>query len=55
MAYKIQETCIACGSCQGECPTDSITEGDIYKINPDTCIDCGACAAVCPTDSIIPE
>lgn len=55
MAYNILDTCIACGTCQPECPTDSISEGDIYEINADTCIDCGACAAVCPTDSIIPE
>ncbi|MDE5850434.1 MAG: 4Fe-4S binding protein, partial [Muribaculaceae bacterium] len=32
--------------------TDSITEGDIYHINPDTCIDCGSCAQVCPSDAI---
>jgi len=55
MAYNILDTCIACGTCQPECPTDSISEGDIYVINADTCIDCGACASVCPTDSIIPE
>ncbi|MDE6342685.1 MAG: 4Fe-4S binding protein, partial [Muribaculaceae bacterium] len=30
----------------------SITEGDIYHINPDTCIDCGSCAQVCPSDAI---
>lgn len=55
MAYVIHDTCIACGTCITECPTDSISEGDIYSINPDTCIDCGACAGVCPTDSITPE
>ena len=52
MAHFIKDTCIACGTCMGVCPTDSISEGDIYVINPDTCIDCGDCAAVCPTDSI---
>ena len=55
MAYKILDVCIACGTCQPECPTESISDGDIYSINPDSCIDCGACAAVCPTDAIIPE
>jgi len=55
MAYRITDDCIACGSCQAECPTDSISEGDIYVINPDTCIDCGACANVCPVDAPKPE
>lgn len=52
MAYKITDACIACGTCQPECPTNSITEGDIYEINADTCIDCGACEAACPTGAI---
>lgn len=53
MAHFIQDTCIACGTCIDQCPTESISEGDIYKINADTCIDCGDCAEVCPTESII--
>ena len=55
MAYKITDDCIACGTCEAECPTEAISSGDIYVIDPDKCIDCGACAAVCPTDSCIPE
>lgn len=56
MAYVINDDCIACGACQGECPTDAISEGDgKYDINPDTCIDCGSCAEVCPVDAIHPE
>lgn len=56
MAYVIDDTCISCGSCEGVCPTESISEGDDqYVIDPDTCIDCGDCADVCPTDSIHPE
>ena len=53
MAHFIQDTCIACGTCIDNCPTESISEGDIYKINAETCIDCGDCAEVCPTESII--
>ena len=50
MAYVIDDQCIACGACSGECPTDSITEGDgKYVINAGSCIDCGACAGACPT------
>ena len=55
MAYKITDACIACGSCQANCPVDAITEGDIYVINPDVCADCGACASNCPVDAIVAE
>lgn len=51
MAYVIDDSCIACGACMAECPTDAISEGDIYTINADTCIDCGACASACPVGS----
>lgn len=54
MAYIISEDCIACGTCIDECPTASISEGEIYSISPETCIDCGACADVCPTGVISP-
>lgn len=54
MAYVIDDTCIACGACMGECPTDAISEGDgsKYVIDAGTCIDCGACLDACPTGSI---
>lgn len=55
MAYVINDDCIACGTCIDECPVDAISEGDIYKIDPELCTDCGACADVCPTDAISPE
>ena len=56
MAYKIlADTCVACVTCQGECPSGSIKEGDVYSIDPDVCIGCGACADACPTGAIIPE
>ena len=29
MAYVINKECIACGSCEPECPTDAISEGEI--------------------------
>jgi len=48
MAYKISDDCTACGTCIDECPVEAISEGDIYKIDPDACTDCGACADVCP-------
>jgi NAD-dependent dihydropyrimidine dehydrogenase PreA subunit len=55
MAYVISNECTACGTCIGECPSEAISEGDIYKIDPDTCIDCGACADVCPVEAISAE
>ncbi len=52
MAYRIEDSCIACGACEGECPVSCISMGDgIYVIDESACIDCGACASVCPTDS----
>lgn len=51
MAYKILDSCIACGACVSECPTDAISEGSVYVIDADKCIDCGACANVCPVDA----
>ena len=54
MAYRITEECVACGSCQPECPVEAISEGDpIYKIDPEKCIDCGSCAEVCPVSAIV--
>lgn len=56
MAYVINDSCISCGSCEGECPVGAISAGDsTYVIDENACIDCGACAAVCPTDAIHPE
>ncbi len=55
MAHVIHDTCIACGSCIDECPTNAISEGSIYVIDPTLCIDCGSCAGVCPTGSIEQE
>ena len=54
MAYKINDDCTACGTCIDECPVEAISEGDIYKIDPDICTDCGACADVCPVEAIHP-
>ena len=49
MAYIINDECINCGACEGECPVNAIAEADgKFAIDADTCIDCGACAGVCP-------
>ena len=55
MAHKITQDCVACGTCLNECPVGAISEGDIYKIDPNVCIDCGTCADACPQGAIVAE
>ena len=56
MSYKINENCINCGACEGDCPVDAISAGaDIYVIDPETCVDCGVCVPSCPVDAIVNE
>ena len=55
MAYKIQDTCIACGACLPECPVNAIEEGPVYTIDQDICISCGACASVCPVEAPVAD
>ena len=52
MAYVINDSCVACGTCAPLCPDEAISEGDIYKIDADTCISCGTCAENCPSEAI---
>ena len=53
MAYVIGDSCISCGTCQGECPVEAISEGsDKYVIDADACTECGTCASVCPSEAI---
>ena len=51
MAYVITDSCVACGTCAGECPAGAIAEGDIYVIG-DECLECGACVDACPVGAI---
>jgi NAD-dependent dihydropyrimidine dehydrogenase PreA subunit len=52
MAYKIGDTCVSCGQCIQQCPTEAISEGTPYVINAEKCVDCGACASACPVTAI---
>ncbi len=53
MAYVINDSCIMCGTCAGNCPVDAIAQGDSqYTIDADKCISCGTCAGNCPVGAI---
>lgn len=53
MAFVINDGCISCGACAGNCPVSAISEGDgKYVIDEGTCISCGACAGGCPVGVI---
>ncbi len=56
MAHFINDACISCGACEGECPVECISSGaDKYVIDADACIDCGACVGVCPSEAIVAQ
>ena len=60
MAMKITDDCIACGTCEMECPVSAISEGEeIYEIDPEKCVECVGhfdspqCVDACPSDAIV--
>nr|WP_294665710.1 4Fe-4S binding protein [uncultured Blautia sp.] len=56
MAYVITDSCVNCGTCEGECPVGAISAGDSkYEIDASSCVDCGTCAGACPTGAIESE
>lgn len=56
MAYVISDSCVSCGTCEGECPVGAISAGDgKYEIDADSCISCGTCAGACPVGAIAEE
>ncbi len=55
LAYKISQECVACGACAASCPSNAISEGDIYSIDPKVCTECGTCFDTCPTGAVVKE
>ena len=53
MALKINEQCIACGTCVDSCPLGAIVEsGETYTVT-DECTECRACIDSCPVNAIV--
>ncbi len=50
--YRITDACIGCGTCQGVCPQQVITEGTPFVIDTKHCLQCGNCAENCPAQAI---
>ena len=62
MAFTITDECIACGSCEPECPNEAISEGDeFYIIDPSKCTECVGfydtqqCYDVCPVEAPVSD
>jgi len=51
-AHFITDKCTACSICERVCPTNAITSGERYYIDPDLCINCSVCGVYCPFDAI---
>lgn len=45
------DTCIRCGQCAENCPTDAIPEDEPITQDNSICIQCSECAHVCPVDA----
>ena len=54
MAFKIDDNCVGCGTCEGNCPTYAVFEDSgKYYIDPEKCVECGMCLDGCPTGAIV--
>ncbi len=51
-AHFITDKCTSCSICERVCPTNAISAGERYMIDPDLCINCSVCGVYCPFDAI---
>lgn len=51
-SHFITDKCTACTICERVCPTNAITPGERFYIDPDLCINCSVCGVYCPFDAI---
>lgn len=51
-AHFITDKCTACTICERVCPTNAITPGEHFFIDPELCINCSVCGVYCPFDAI---
>jgi ferredoxin len=51
-SHFITEKCTACTICERVCPTNAITGGERFYIDPNLCINCSVCGIYCPFDAI---
>ncbi len=51
-SHFITDKCTACTICERVCPTNAISGGEIFFIDPDLCINCSVCGVYCPFDAI---
>ena len=51
-AHFITEKCTSCSICERVCPTNAISSGERYFIDPSLCINCSVCGVYCPFDAI---
>jgi ferredoxin len=51
-SHFITTKCTACTICERVCPTNAITSGERFFIDPDLCINCSVCGVYCPFDAI---
>lgn len=51
-SHFITDACTACTICERVCPTNAITGGERFYIDPDLCINCSVCGVYCPFHAI---
>jgi len=51
-SHFITTKCTSCTICERVCPTNAISSGERFYIDPDLCINCSVCGVYCPFDAI---